>query len=203
MRLAELWRYPVKSMQGERLQACDLTRKGIPGDRRWALRGQAVKPVVGPNASAKQYGRLLEASARIVEGEPVITLPDGEATLSAWLGADLALHDEEGAHFDDRPLHLVTTGSLSVGDVRRFRPNLVVEGQGELSWVGRRLKVGEAVLRIVKPTRRCVMITHPQPGLPRELSLIKTCEGVLGVYAEVEEPGRAATGGDVRLIDAA
>lgn len=201
MRLAELWRYPVKSMQGERLRSCELTRKGIPGDRRWALRGAAVKPLVGPNASAKQYGRLLEASARLIDGEPVITLPRGETTLSSWLGADLFLHDEEGAHFDSRPLHLVTTGSLSAGDVRRFRPNLVVKGEGELSWIGRRLRVGQAVLRIVKATRRCVMITRAQPGLPRDPSLMKACGGVLGVYAEVEEPGPAATGADVRLID--
>lgn len=202
MKLVELWRYPVKSMQGERLESAELTRKGIPGDRRWALRGTAVKPIVGPNASAKQYGRLLEASARLVDGEPVITLPKGEVELSSWLGADFVLHDEEGAHFDARPIHLVTTGSLSLGDVRRFRPNLVVEGEGELSWIGKRLQIGQALLRLVKPTERCVMITHPQPGLPRDPSLIKACGGVLGVYAEVERPGRAVTGSDVRLIDA-
>lgn len=200
MRLVELWRYPVKSLGGERLDEAELTAKGIPGDRRWALRGPGVKPVVGPNASAKQFDRLLMASARLERGRPVITLPPGAGSLSEWLGAEVRLHEGEGAHFDSRPLHLVTTASLRHGDVRRFRPNLVVEGEGEQGWLGRTLRVGAALLRVVKPTMRCVMITHAQPGLPRDPSLLKAVGGALGVYAEVLEPARVKAGQSCVLL---
>jgi uncharacterized protein YcbX len=37
MRVVELWRYPVKSMQGEQLDVADVGTAGIVGDRQWAL----------------------------------------------------------------------------------------------------------------------------------------------------------------------
>jgi len=79
-RVAELWRYPVKSMLGERRNQLQITPRGALGDRAWALRETAT----GRIASAKRFPQLLAFHARY-EVEPTfaapgriqITLPDG------------------------------------------------------------------------------------------------------------------------------
>ncbi|MEU6075079.1 MOSC domain-containing protein [Micromonospora sp. NPDC047074] len=81
-RLAELWRYPVKSMLGERLPAADVGPAGVAGDRRLALRHQET----GRVASAKHprlWRGLLAFHAAGAAPDPVrITLPDGRAVSS-------------------------------------------------------------------------------------------------------------------------
>ncbi len=154
---------------------------------------------------------MLEASATVVEGDAVITLPDGstvtsadskvDAVLSAWLDRDVRLvaaspgdrgtfeigasfEDEsspvvhqwqgpEGTFHDSRPVHLLSNASLrailddhpsGLFDIHRFRPNLVVEAEGEgfveERWIGATLAIGTARLEVIKPTSRCVMTTR-------------------------------------------
>ncbi|MBA3281966.1 MAG: MOSC domain-containing protein [Acidimicrobiia bacterium] len=125
-----------------------------------------------------------------------------------------------GTFLDSAPVHLVTTATLRHveaerpdldWDVRRFRPNLVldVDGPGfvENSWVDRELHVGGAALRVVGPTVRCAMPLRAQPGgLERQPDLFKAMETLntvhpnhLGAYAEVVTPGRVAVGDPVSL----
>jgi uncharacterized protein YcbX len=97
--VAELWRYPVKSFQGERVDRADIGPDGIVGDRRYAV----TDPVRGAALSAKTERRLLDAWARTVEGDVVLTLPTGEELaavspdvadrLSAWLGREVGFAD--------------------------------------------------------------------------------------------------------------
>lgn len=68
--VAELWRYPVKSMLGEQRPSLVVTRRGVVGDRAWALRD----PATGRIASAKKYPQLLEFQARYVT-EPTLESP--------------------------------------------------------------------------------------------------------------------------------
>jgi uncharacterized protein len=73
-----LWRYPVKSMLGEELESCDLTDRGLVGDRAFAL----VDADDGKVASAKnprKWARLFECRAEFVENPPAVrlALPDG------------------------------------------------------------------------------------------------------------------------------
>lgn len=103
-----LWRYPVKSMMGEELNSCELTIRGVLGDRAYAL----VDPTTGKVVSAKnprKWGNLFSFQAKYATpprlGEPVppviITLPDGstlssiedhvEKTLTGALGRDVTL----------------------------------------------------------------------------------------------------------------
>ena len=97
MRVAELWRYPVKSLQGERLDAVRLTADGLEGDRRYALHDAET----GVGLTARRIPELLFASARVVDGGAVeITLPDGSVAadddaLSAWLGRRVTLRSCE------------------------------------------------------------------------------------------------------------
>ena len=104
--VAQLWRYPVKSMQGERLLAVQVEGDGVAGDRRWGVRDERTGRVL----TGRREPRLLEAAARLAAGrEPVIELPDGtvlegagEATdtaLSGWLARPVRLV-EAGAHGD-------------------------------------------------------------------------------------------------------
>ena len=73
MKVVELWRYPVKSMQGEQLEQADIGFQGIDGDRRRAV----VDAKSGVSLSAKRYADLLHCQAKTVDGDIVITLPDG------------------------------------------------------------------------------------------------------------------------------
>ena len=125
-----------------------------------------------------------------------------------------------GTYHDVHPLLLVSTSALrslraalpdSAVDVRRFRPSLVVdtgdaEGHPEFSWVGRRLQAGEAVLSIVGPCPRCVMVTREiDAAAPKDRTIlrhiVRDLEQNVGVYATVETPGTVHEGDEVTLLD--
>lgn len=233
--VAKLWRYPVKSMGGESVRRLVLGPHGAPGDRGWALMGEGIR-AVGPYGSGKQIGELVQAQAAF-EGEPeshepphaLIRLPDGqlfstadpgaEDKLSAWLGRPVTLRrTSSGEHFDDKPVHVVTTATLESlkkinstcdFDPRRFRPNVLLElsGEGfpEQAWIGRRLRVGSVLLSVVKATKRCVMTTLPQGELIEDREILNTvarsAEAKVGVYAVVEQEGAVSVGDEAVLPD--
>jgi len=91
--ISELWRYPVKSMQGERLDHVEIDEWGVAGDRQWAL----VDRSTGLALTARRVPELLFAHARLVDADTVaIELPGGQSTtddaaLSAWLDRDVTL----------------------------------------------------------------------------------------------------------------
>lgn len=93
MRVLELWRYPVKSLQGERLDSVAVTDDGLEGDRRFAI----YDVETGLGLTARRVPELLFAWARLRDdGSVDITLPDGslardDGALSAWLGRQVAL----------------------------------------------------------------------------------------------------------------
>jgi uncharacterized protein len=217
----ELWRYPVKSLQGERVDAVELDERGVVGDRRWGIADVATGLVL----TGRREPRLLHAAARLDGDDVAITLPDGatatsDAELSAWLGRPVALvragdgaaryeapNDDEdeagewsswtgpqGAFHDAAAFQvsLVGTATLRGWDRRRFRPNAVVDGDGDDALVGRRVHVGGAVLDVVKQVSRCVMVTRPQPGgIERDLEVLRTVHR--------ERGGRLAVGGRVAV----
>jgi uncharacterized protein len=93
MRVLELWRFPVKSLQGERLAEAEVGRLGIAGDRRWALFDRDT----GLGLTARRVPDLLFAAARLTQdGGVEVVLPDGTVTtddgvLSDWLGRRIEL----------------------------------------------------------------------------------------------------------------
>jgi len=98
LRVAELWRYPVKSLLGERLTSARIDAGGIHGDRRFAL----FDVETGFGLTARRVPELLFASARLVDGGRLeISLPDGSVVgedddaLSEWLGRPVRLRSAE------------------------------------------------------------------------------------------------------------
>jgi uncharacterized protein YcbX len=114
-----------------------------------------------------------------------------------------------GTYFDAFPILVLTTASLealrrlrpdAVIDVRRFRPNIVVDtdpslsGPVEHSWEGRTLRIGDVELELTWRCPRCVMITHGFDDIPADRSLMRTVVHEfgheLGIYAVVTTPGQ-------------
>ena len=225
--IAKLWRYPVKSMLGEVRESLEIDSRGAAGDRMYAVRDAEGKLGSGKNSSRHRRIEGLFGFRATLELEvPRITFPDGRslladdpavhAALSAVLRTPVTLVREgEVSHHDSAPLHLVTTGSLaglkktlpgSGIDERRFRPNLVIEGEGENRWIGRTLQIGDQVrLEVVDWTERCVMITMAQSELADEPRILRAvaqgeAEALFGVYAEVLSSGRIRIGDEVSLL---
>lgn len=153
--VSELWRFPVKSLRGERLDTAELTGTGLVGDRAWALLDAATgKPVSAKRTS--EFPGLMDFGASFTEPpraggaipEVVITLPDGstasneageaERALADWFGREVKLvrHHAKASYMDAYPLSLVTTSTLAAlgqlapesrFDPRRFRMNVVLD----------------------------------------------------------------------------
>jgi uncharacterized protein YcbX len=193
------------------------------GERLSALLGRRV--TIWPRRSAddrEHYRRAapdnpdMMAELREVFGRtPDEPLPD----LSVFSPEILEFTSPLGTYFDASPLHLLTTASLGAlsaktpgarFDVRRFRPNLLIEpsddvpGLVEQQWCGKTLRIGAAAVRVDIPCPRCVMTTLEQPGLPKDPTVLRTivrdAAQNLGVYATPIAPGRVAPGDVVELI---
>lgn len=230
--MASLWRYPVKSMQGEALQRAEVGAHGIAGDRQWAV----VDRRTGLALTARRQPELLHAAAALDGDDVRITLPTGavarsDADLSDWLGRPVALERASEAHaahyetpldpehedgewaswrgpagsFHDSgrtQLSLVSTATLRDWDVRRFRPNVVLDGAGEDALVGSVIALGSTRLDVVKQIDRCVVVSRPQPGLDADLGVLRTINReratFLGVGVLVALGGSIAVGDEVR-----
>lgn len=92
MRVAGLFRHPVKSLQGESLASAALDADGLSGDRAWGIRDEATGRIL----TARRKPQLLLAAAAMDGERPIVTLPSGaalrnDADLSGWLGAPARL----------------------------------------------------------------------------------------------------------------
>src|SRR6266446_2488496 len=263
--VVSLWRYPVKSMMGEELNATEVTERGLLGDRAYAL----VDSSDGKAATAKnprKWPRLFDFRATFIEPvrpaakvPPVkIALPDGTTVTSdqgdlsqilakalnrevtfraAQRGAvnaeeywpDMEGRDHrdtvtdftlpEGTFSDIAMVHLLTTATLDRlrelypqgrFEVRRFRPNIVVETASaerdfvENAWIGQVLAIGDSVrLSVTGPCPRYVMTTLPQGDLPNDTGILRTAARHnhvnVGVYAAVLRGGTIRRGDSIRL----
>ena len=208
MDLRELWRYPVKSLAGERLADARLTADGIPGDR--------IVHVVGPEGvrTARRHYKLLGLNGTTGPDGPLINgwrwdSPEALALVKLAAGEDAWLERYEGVErFDVLPLLVATDGAVSAfgRDVRRLRPNLViggVDGLAERTWEGGRLSIGTAVLRLDSLRGRCPMTTVDPDTLVRDPEVLKDIGrrfgGRLALNTDVESDGRVRVGDEVRL----
>jgi uncharacterized protein len=143
--------------------------------------------------------------------------PDMEGLDHRDAVTDFAL--PERTFFDAAFVHVLTTATLDRlrelypqgrFEIRRFRPNIVVETAGgatefaENAWIGHTLAIGDTIrLSITGPCPRCVMTTLPQGDLPKDTGILRTAaqqnNANVGVYASVVRGGTVRRGDVVRL----
>lgn len=233
MKVLQIWRYPVKSMGGEQLRECDVTDVGLVGDRLWGVVDLETGKVLTAKRDGRLLfatARLIcdnDVEVTLPDGQ-VLTDDD---QLSDWLGRRVSLQraGDSGGHFENprdfeaesdwvswqgppRAWHdikrarvsLLSTGSVGNWDVRRFRPNVFLDGTGEGDHVGEFLSIGSTVLSVQKQLDRCVMVTRAQPGIAKDLDVLREINRnrgtVLAVGALVERVGRIAVGDEIVIV---
>jgi hypothetical protein len=235
VRILELWRYPVKSLLGEQLDSVSVTADGFDGDRRFAiydletgfgLTARRVPELLFAHARLREDG---SAEIELPDG----SVADSDEALCDWLGRRVALrssdanfarlyenpedfeHDSDWAPFEgaDGPFHdsartrvsLVSTGTIGDWDPRRFRSNVLLDGEGEDDLVGSTIALGDVTLDVGKQIDRCVMTTRPQAGgIERDLDVLRTIarerDACLAIGALVGRPGTLRVGDEVTRL---
>jgi uncharacterized protein YcbX len=207
--IADLWRYPVKSLAGERLSSTELRPNGLPGDRLIRVRGPegvrtarrhykllGLRGTLGPDGRALVDGHAWDSAE-------ALALIREAAGPDAWLEAHAELD-----RFDILPLLVATDGAVAAfgRDVRRLRPNIViggVEGLAERAWEGAELRIGDAIVRLDSLRARCHMTTidpdtlRVDPGVLRDI--VRRFDNRLALNAEVRRGGPLRVGDQVTL----
>jgi uncharacterized protein len=205
--VAELWRYPVKSLAGERLESVDVREDGFPGDRI-----ARVVDGTGNQVTARTRPRLLSIAGPDWESpgaaDAVIDAAGDGARFEAASANGAA--GGGGHFFDESPLLVATDGAIeALGyDGRRFRPNIViagVPGMEERSWDGRRLRVGGALeIDLGHLCERCVLTTFDPDTQEQDPDVLRRVNAELdGLFARncwIATPGRIAVGDPVELV---
>lgn len=227
-RVAALFRYPVKSMAAEHLDEADVSWHGIAGDRRWAFVRPGLERSGFPWLTIRERSNMWHYTPRFADP----ARPDASATLVRTPSGDeldvvdpaLAAELLDGAHvikqnrgvFDTSPLSLISTQTVAGLEeltaahleVRRFRPNLLVEADGDVpfpedAWIGAVLKVGEMRMRVDQRDERCVMVNVDPVSTERDPAILRVIaqrrQACLGVYGSTVLPGRVAVGDPVWL----
>jgi uncharacterized protein YcbX len=241
MGVLAILRYPVKAMLGERLASATIGAGGVEGDREWVVVDRETGARIA-NKRGPTDPRLRATRAELLpDGGVRVTLPDGssasgadvEPALSDLLERPVALRrcgdrsagafGAPGGHQDFAPVHLLTTRTLAhlralhpdiAWDVRRFRPNIVLDDGDrpgaftEDALVGRALEgPGGLRLAVGLPTPRCIVPTRAHQDLPADPRVLRTLardhridlgafgrQPCAGAYAEVERAGTIAVG---------
>ncbi|MDB5683254.1 MAG: sulfurase [Sphingomonas bacterium] len=201
-RVAGLWRFPVKSMAGEPLDAVALGWRGIAGDRQYGFH-HAGSLSRFPWFTARDLSEMVRYRAAFRDPDdprnaPVeVTTPDGErfrldapelkARLAEAAGGPLELMQSGRGVFDYAPVSIVSTATHAALDAargahvdpRRFRINIVIDStMRENAWAERTLAFGEGEegprLSLQEPIERCVVVTiDPDTGV-RSPGIMKT-----------------------------
>lgn len=229
-RISAIFRYPVKSMAGASLDAAKLSWHGIEGDRRLAFRRLTDKSGF-PWLTASKLPELLLYKPFGIDNNTAerlpthVCTPDGKQyelrsdelreEVSSRYGRAVELMNLRNGIFDDACISVISLGTVHcVGresgrdvDLRRFRPNIVIETDGgepfeEDRWVGRTLMFGQAdngpAIRITMRDERCVMVNLDPDTAERDSEVMKAVvrmnENCAGVYGTVVRAGEIRIG---------
>lgn len=213
LRVAEIWRYPVKSLAGEQVDAAELHMDGISGDRRVLVYNERTRNVITSRTHPKLLGlqaTLGTDGQPLIDGRPWDDRESANAILSA-AGPDAQLIEWDGLErFDILPLLVATDGAIKEfgHDRRRLRPNIIiagVEGLAEREWPGRRMRINNAVIEFAQLRGRCVMTTYDPDTLKQDHTvlrqIVKKFGGSLALDTDVIQGGRISVGDAVEFID--
>jgi uncharacterized protein YcbX len=214
MHVAELWRYPVKSLRGELLQAAQVLQTGIRGDREIVVISSARDRVI----TSRKHHRLLglqgglhpETGEATINGIPWDD-PAAVALVAEAAGESVELVRVPGTErFDVLPLLVATDGAIqAIGlDRRRFRPNIFiggVEGLMERQWEGKQIRIGEVEIFAAQLRARCVMTTYDPDTLEQDRTvlfrIVREFDGTMALDCSVTKPGTIRVGDAVTIIE--
>lgn len=226
--VAGIWRYPVKSMGAESLDAVDVSWHGLAGDRRWAFVRHGTTRSGFPWLTIRERPDMGHYRPSFVDPDrpdaspTMVRTPSGrdldvvDPALAGELGPGVRVLKQDRGVFDTMPLSLITTRTIAglgalVGtdlDVLRFRPNLLIEPLddapfSEDAWVGRVLCIGGLRMRVDQRDQRCVMVNVDPVTTERDPSVLRAIarhrQACLGVYGSTVRAGRVALGDSVLL----
>jgi len=207
----EIWRYPVKTMAGEKLQRVGIGPLGIEGDR-----VMHVEDARGRVITSRSHPRLLGHHAWLgTQGEVIVdSRPWDSPEVAAAVmdiggpGAELVRYD--GAErFDVLPLLVATDGAIAAfgHNARRLRPNIIiggVEGLAERQWPGACLRIGKVLIGVQDLRLRCIMTSYdPDTQVQdREITrgIYRRFDGKLALNCFVIEGGEIAVGDEAQLV---
>ena len=235
----ELWRYPVSALRGERIGIAPLDSHGVLHDRGWGLIDESGS-VAAPETERRWrfapdiLSRIGETGLEVsTDGMVWLAVPSEAANAAASKRAgfpvtfrplattmEAANAGQAAPRYDRGHLHILTTASLkalagllppvSLVDVRRFRPNIVIDmhktepGFPDRQLIGKRLRIGEALVAVNEPCERCSFTALAQGELPFAKDVLHAIArhggGGFGVLASVVEPAPIRRGDTVSFI---
>jgi uncharacterized protein YcbX len=211
MTVTEIWRYPVKTMAGEKLPRVRVGPLGIDGDR-----VVHVEDDEGRVITSRSHPRFLGHKGTVgADGEPLV---DGRPWNSRKVAADVVAIAGPGAklvrydgaeRYDVLPLLVATDGAIAAfgHDHRRLRPNIViggVEGMSERNWPGGCLRIGTVLIGVQDLRSRCIMTSFDPDTLVQDKNITRDIyrrfEGKLALNCFVIEGGEVAVDDEVHLL---
>ncbi len=227
-RITSIFRYPVKSMALEPLESIDVDWNGIAGDRRWAFVQESLVRSGFPWLTIRERPDMWRYQPYFVEPKrpelsiTIVRTPTGDEldvvdpALAAELGEEVRVLKQSRGIFDTMPLSLISTRTVDAiahmsgaqVDVRRFRPNFLVDPIDDVdfvedAWVGTALKIGAMTMRVDKRDKRCVVVNVDPDTTERDPSVLRVIaqerQACLGVYGTTVEPGRVSIGDTVTI----
>lgn len=211
MKVTEIWRYPVKTMAGEKLQRARIGPLGIEGDRVVHVEDARERVI-----TSRSHPRFLGHKGTMgLDGEPLVDSRPWDSPEVATEVADIAkpgakLVRYDGIErFDVLPLLVATDGAIVAfgHDHRRLRPNLVigdVEGLTEREWPGGCLRIGTVLIGVQDLRLRCIMTSYDPDTQVQDKEITRGIyrrfEGKLALNCFVIESGEIAVGDDVQLV---
>jgi uncharacterized protein len=213
MHVSEIWRYPVKSLKGERLTETEVTKFGIPGDRQIAV----IRTINRRFLTSRSRPKLLGLQGSInTDGVPTINGHRWDSAEALQLvreaaGEPVTLQQIPAPQaFDVLPLLVATDGAaryLNI-DHRRLRPNILLADVPELeerSWPGHIIAIGDVRIHAEKLRDRCVMTTFDPDTQVQDpsvlLRIIRELDGSTALDSSVITPGKIRIGDRAQIID--
>ena len=211
MKITEIWRYPLKTMAGEKLERAGVGPLGIEGDR--VVHVENAKGRVITSRSHPRFlghkGSLGPHGEIMVDGRPWDS-PEVAAEVADIVGPGARLVRYEGAErFDVLPLLVATDGAIAAfgHDRRRLRPNIViggVEGLTEGEWPGACLRTAKVLIGVQDLRLRCIMTSYDPDTLVQDKAITRGIyqrfDGKLALNCFVIEGGEIAVGDEVQLV---